>query len=924
MKKALILIALTFAIGVKAQSYKFSISGKIQSEKDKTPIEAATVHLEKFKDSSIVSYTISDDKGNFSLEGKSFHKKAKLFISFIGMDNYSKVISLDKTPNLNLGTINLKEQSNLLNEVVVKSRAPITIKKDTLEFNVKSFKTKKDANVEDLLKKLPGVEVDEEGKITVNGKPVNKILVNGKPFFGNDPTITTKNLAKEIIEKVQITDTKSKSEAFSGEKGDANNKTINLTIKKENNKGWFGRVSAGGGTDERYEGATMVNRFDNNTRFSVLASANNINSPGFSFGEIQKMFGNGGGVWFSGNGGFSVNGRSFGGGSGIITSKTAGATYADEYKKGFDVNADYFYSGSNSKDVSRNNREYTLPDRRYFTNSNSNSDDENHNHSINAELDIEIDSTFLINVNPSFVFNRRESIFNRSEESLDENQVLTNEFSSSSFSKFDAKNFQNTIDITKRFGNNGSFIKASVENQVDQSDGEDFNQSTISIFGTNPSSEIRDQKSIVDNELNSIRSRISYRIPLIAKKLFLDTKYRFRRDERTNVESTFDFENSTQDYTNFNTDLSTNFTYNDITKTPSIDLVYNVKKWRFNFEVGQVNRTLQNIDLLRPNLSLEKDFNNITLDGTFRYRFDSKASVYLNYSLDNNAPSINQLQPFSDVTNPSNIVTGNPNLKPSQTHRVYANFNKYNWQKRTGFFMYMGGSLTNNQIVSRTSIDDNLVRTSTYDNADGVYDFWSGANYNKNVKLDSITTINFRLGTRLSGNRSVNILNNVDNIAETFSVTPNFGFSFNWNKIVSIEPRYDITFSKTSYNVNSFLDQEFTSHRLRIRSKTNFPKKLEWRNDVNYTYNPNVIGFNQSAWFWNSTLAYSILNDKATITLKAYDLLNQNTNARRIATSNYIEDSESTVLQQYFMLGFSWKFNSLGQKGKIRDYDFHF
>ena len=340
MKKLLFLCVLfCITTNVFSQSYQFNISGKIESEKEHSPIEAATIHLEKAKDSSVISYTISNDKGNFSLTGKSFHKNVKLFVSFVGMDSYNKSISLDKTPVLDIGTITLKNESNLLNEVVIKSRAPITVKKDTLEFNVKSFKTKKDANVEDLLKKLPGVEVDEEGKITVNGKPVNKILVNGKPFFGNDPSITTKNLSKEIIEKVQITDTKSKSEAFSGEKGDAENKTINLTIKKENNKGWFGRVSAGGGTDERFEGATMINRFNNDTRISVLASTNNINSPGFSFGEIQKMFGGGNSsVFFGGNGGFSINGRRFGGGSGIIKSQTAGATYADTYTKGFDVN----------------------------------------------------------------------------------------------------------------------------------------------------------------------------------------------------------------------------------------------------------------------------------------------------------------------------------------------------------------------------------------------------------------------------------------------------------------------------------------------------------------------------------------------------------------------------------------------------------
>lgn len=210
-------------------------------------------------------------------------------------------------------------------------------------------KQKKDANVEDLLKELPGVEVDDDGKITINGKEVNKILVNGKPFFGDDPTITTRNLTKEIIEKVQISDTKTKAEGFTGEAGDAENKTINLTIKEENNKGVFGRVAAGAGTDKRYEFAGMVNIFDNEQRISVLAGGNNINSVGFSFGEIRKMFGGGNSISFNGsNGSFTIDGRTFGGGEGITKSNNAGVNYADELKKGVDISADYFYSGSSS------------------------------------------------------------------------------------------------------------------------------------------------------------------------------------------------------------------------------------------------------------------------------------------------------------------------------------------------------------------------------------------------------------------------------------------------------------------------------------------------------------------------------------------------------------------------------------------------
>lgn len=923
MKKLLFIFTLFLTSSIFAQSYPFKITGTINSEKDKTAIEAATIHVEKARDSSIVTYTISNDKGKFSLEGKSFSKDVKLFISYVGMDSYSKSIQLDKTSNLNLGTIFLKEESNILSEVVIQSRAPITIKKDTLEFNVKSFKTKKDANVEDLLKKLPGVEVDEDGKITVNGKEVNKILVNGKPFFGNDPSITTKNLTKDIIEKVQITDTKSKSEAFTGEKGDPNNKTINLTIKKENNKGWFGRVSGGAGTDKRFEGAAMVNRFDNNQRFSILASTNNINSPGFSFGEIQKMFG-GSNIWFGGDGGFSVNGRRFGGGSGIIKSKTAGATYADEFGKGLDVNANYFYSGSNSNNESKSNREYTLPDKKYFSNSTTTSDDENHNHSFDTDFDIEIDSTFLINIKPSFVFNKREGSSLRQEESLDEDNTLTNSYVSSAYSKSEANNFQNRLDITKKLGAKGSFIKASITNRIDKADTEEINKSTIETFGSDPDIENRDQKSTIENNLMGLTTRLTYRFPLIAKKFFLDTKYSYQRDERENKENTFDFNSTTQQYSDFNTDLSSDFTYNDITKTPSLELVYRTKKWRLNFGTGLVNRTLENNDKLRPELSLQKEFNNLDLDASFRYRFDSKASIYFDYRLNNNAPNINQIQPFTDVTNPSNIIEGNPNLKPTQNHRAYINFNKFNWQARTGFWFYVSGTLYQNQVITNTSFDDDLVRNTTYENTDGGYDFWGGGSYSKKIKLDSITSINLRAGTNISTNKNFNILNDIKEGAKTTSLRPHLRATLDWNKKVMIESRYDISFSNTKYDINTNQNRNFVRHSVNIRTKTTVPKKLEWRNDIRYTYNPNVIGFNKSAWFWNATLAYSVLKDQGTISLKAYDLLNQNTNAQRRATSNYIEDSESTVLQQYFMLGFSWKFNSLGKKGKIKNYDFHF
>jgi len=903
---------------VYSQSSSYSIEGILKSKSDATFLESATVHLEKVKDSSVVTYTISGKNGAFKLEGKTFEKELRLVVSFVGYQPYTTKIVFDKT-SFNLGTIEMETNDNLLDEVVLKSRAPITIKTDTLEFNVKSFKTKKDANVEDLLKKLPGVEVDEDGKITVNGKPVNKILVNGKPFFGDDPTITTRNLSKEIIEKVQVTDTKTKSEAFTGEKGDDQNKTINLTIKKENNKGYFGRLAAGKGTDDLYEFAGLVNRFNDKRRISILAGGNNTNSPGFSFNEIQNMFG-GNSISINSNGGFAIGGLSFGMGSGIITSKNFGATYADEYSKGFDINTDYFHSNATSENISSRNRETFLPDgTSFFTNANSNTRDENINHRANIELDIKIDSTFLINLRPSFTFNESINTNNQDEESFDQSNNRVNSSTSNNFRDAIANNFRNRLDVTKKLNKKGSFIKVNLINQIDKTDVETRFNSDLEIFGTNPSQEIRNQIGNETTEFNSLQTGFTYRYPIIAKKFFIDFKYNFRKDKRDNERNTFDIDpNNNQQV--FNTDLSTDFTFYDTRTTPSIDFTYRKEKWSLSFETGFVSRTLENSDALRSNLNLKRNFSAMEMDGNFNYRFSPKASIYSGYSLRNRPPQLSQLSPFTDISNPLNIITGNPALKPSNENSLYIGFNNFDFQKGTGIFSNLNINYTNNQVVSKSEIGDDLVRKTTYENVNGVYSINGGLTFTKDYKLDTIRKVKLRVGLYSNIRRSVNFFNGIKYNSDVKSITPNVGFTFTWKDAFEISPRYSLNFNNTEFNISQFENQQFTTHNLRIRTKTFAPKKLQWNNELQFQYNPNVAaGFQKSSWFWNSSLAYSMFKDNATLSLKAFDLLNQNTNARRRATANYIEDSESSVLRQYFMLSFSWKFNTLGSKGKTQN-----
>lgn len=932
--KNLFFIIIFFAISLAfSQSRTIQITGDIIALDEQIPLESATVHLERLTDSTVITYTISDKEGKFILEDRISDKSVRLYISYVGYRTYSKLVSLSN-PIVDLKTINL-EVSNALDEVLIKSSAPITIKKDTLEFNVSSFKTKKDATVEDLLKELPGVEVDEDGKIKINGKEVNKILVNGKPFFGDDPTITTKNLTKELIEKIQVVDTKTKSEAFSGEEVDGENKTINLTIKEENNKGVFGRVAAGAGTNERYEGAGMLNYFDNDRRISVLAGGNNINSPGFSFGEIRKMFGGGYSMSMSNNGSFTIDGRSFGGGEGITKSQNAGLNYADKIGEKTDVSADYFYSGSSSENKTATQRENILPDSRYFTNSVSSTYNDSDSHSANMGFDIKVDSTFLINVDPSFRYFKSKNTYSANEESLTDENILTNESSTNSLVENTGKNFRNNINMTKRFGDRGAFVRVSLTNEINTRDSEDFLTSLTNVYGedvTNPGNDdfvlidqtTRDQITNGAGDVNNFRSSVNYRLPLIAKELFLDFDYEYARDKSTDTKSTFDLDGQ-GDYSIFNEDQSTDFEYLDERMIPGVGLSYRNKIWSANVGFNYVYRTLENTDLLRPELNIKRKFEAAELNAYLRYKFSPKASFWSSYRLNNQPPQLRQLQAFENVSDPLNTVVGNPDLEPSNDHRINLGFNAFDWQKRTGFYSYIGGNITENQVVAKTTVDENFVRSTTYANVDGNYRMYANVSYSKDVKLDSLRTLKMSVGANGNFSRNINFNNDVQYASQVRSISPEIGLRFTWKEVMEFRPRYSLSFTKNKYDLAEFEDREFLEHNLNLSTALFLPKKFEWRNDIVFNYNPNIgPGFQKSAWFWNSTLAYSVLKDAGTITLKVYDLLDQNTNARRTATQNYIQDSQSTVLEQYFMLSFSWKFNSLGSKGESDDDSFYF
>ena len=887
---------------------EFQITGKVVDDTS-NPLESATVYTELPADSSLVSYTISEKNGSFLLKGNTKAEKLNLIISYNGYAPHQQLIEVKE--NIILDDIQLKLMDNALDEVTLTAtRAPITIKKDTLEFNANSFDTRQDANLEDLMKKLPGVEVDSDGNITVNGKPVSRILVNGKEFFGNDPKIATKNLPKEIIDKIQVTDTKTKSEEFTGKAGDADNKTINIELKEDKNKGYFSRLTAGGGTDDRYELSGIGNYFKDDLRVSVLASSNNINSSGFSFDEVFDMMGgNARSIRINGNGSFSINGNGFGSSGGITKSETAGFNFVNEWDNDMELSVDYFYGKNDTETRTRVERENILPDSRYFTNSESSSNLVNDSHRANLRYEVEFDTLTKLSISPRFNANIGFSSRNRLEETLDENMEIQNASVTNEMEDLNSADFTNRIDFIKRFGGRGSYLQVDLDHSHSKQENDNFILSE-SVFSSGGADQIEVQDQLIDQDEkeNSFGIGISKR-SVLAEKLFLDVNYEFSTSKSRNTRNVFDAIDG--DYTGFNELLSNDFEVESYKHTPNAGINYEGEKWRVNTELGLLSTTLKTDNFLEE-VTFDNTYNNLFVDADVRYSLERSKSVSFGYSTSAEVPSVRQLQPVIDRTNPLNIVVGNPELRPTFNQRVNFNFRNFDFATRSGFFTYLYFNFTDNQVAATSRIDENFIRRTTYTNVDGVISGNLGGSYSKTFKKDA-RELRMRLRANAGYNHNVGFINAVKYNSDQYTLSPGFQLTYAIDDLFEINPSYTLNYNDISYDINSGRDQSYVNHTLSLETTTYWPKNVVFGNDISYNEYGNVSpGFDNTSLLWNMSLGYQFLKDKATLKVKVYDLLDENVDTRRLVGDDYIQDVNNLILQRYGMLSFTYKFSSFG------------
>lgn len=884
-----------------------TLKGKILKDKTQSPIESATIYLIRSKDSSVVDYTISDKSGIFKLDTKKLAEKVILKVSGEGYEDFSQ--SLDKiTTDKDFGSLFLTEKVNALNEVVIKSVAPpVRVKKDTLEFNAASFKLRPDANVEALLKQLPGVVIDADKKITVNGKEVNQILVNGKSFFGEDGKVALQNLPAELIKKVQVSDTKTEEEKFTKQASTSNNASINLTIEKDKNKGFFGKFLAGYGTDKRYESSVLASYFKDKRRISFLGSANNINATGFSMDEVFDNMGGG-----RNNGSRAPR---VGGGSGIIKSNLIGVNYADEWFKKSKSNGNYYYTNMESENKNKTESLSLLPDTSNRSESTSDSKRETTDHNFDFNFESEILPQTKLMIRPKIVKGLSKSYSESEGRTWNESNQEINKTNGWNSEESDRTNFVNDISVFKTMKRKGRYFTANFKNDNTNSDSNSFENRTI-LFELEPDKDVTQEQNVKSaNKKDLFSGNFQYSEP-ITDSLSINIQLLSDWEKNTDDKKTFDFDNTTKTYSDLN-ELYSNF--NTSTKfqiAPKAGFSINKKKFNIRVSTGTYMISQDNHSLYTgTSTDLKKNYiiPDASVNGS--YRFSKTAGLYLFYDRRFSIPKDYQLLPVDVIYSPLYKVTGNPNLEAGKSHYVNLNYSNYDYKTRSGYYMYSSVTYNDNKIINSTEIDANGSQVSSYTNIAGTYTSYLGANYSKTFKKEA-HSFGLDFGLYANYNFDKGYTNTQLFEAKTLGLSPTLRLNYDYGELLSIKPSYNFNYNTTTYD-NSFLKSTSNRfHNAKIEITNKWPKKWVLGNDFGYSYNSNISpGFKKDFYLWNISLSYEFIKDM-TFKIKVYDVLDQNQSASRYITPTAVIDSENTVLKRYAMFSLLYKFQNFETKKK--------
>ena len=891
-------------------SYAFNITGRVKDPAGEA-LEGASLRLLAPRDSALISGVVAKKEGVFTFTNINSGNYI-LESSFIGYDTQYKNVTV-KNAALNVGTITLSEGALTLREaVVVGIKTPMKVMEDTVEFNADSYKTRPNAVVEDLLKRLPGVEVASDGKITANGKEVTKILVDGKEFFSDDPKVASKNLPVNIVDKLQVVDRKSDLARLTGVDDGEEGTVINLTVKKGMQNGWFGNAEAGYGTDSRYKGSFNVNRFWNGNQLTLLGAINNINDPGFTDGGSRF--------------------RRFGGDNGVTTSRVLGLNFNVGNEETLRVGGDIMYSNTDRNTQTRQNRQYLFTDSTSYLDSRKASYDKGHNVRADFRIEWKPDSFNTFDIRPTMSYNYNKSV--SADSSLTSagdidrsrvNQSINNSSSNGTSWEFGMRAIYN-----HKFRNRpGRAFSLSAEiktsNMREKEDTRSWNQ----FYLFNDSIDLYDQYANNHTWSTSVNSRVTWTEPLgnAKKGNYLTFAYSFSYRWNNADKLTYDRPVSWPDGWSgdpvVGTDLELNETLSNRFRneymSQDIRVGYKHVSRASNLEAGisLVPQRSTSIDLINSDRNVENTTFNFAPYLRYRYRMGKNRSVTLNYNGRSSQPSMTQLQPVADMSDPLKIVVGNPDLVASFSHNIRLRFQNFSPENQSSIMGMANATITQNSIVSKTTFNQETGgQTTTYENVNGVWNAMAGTIFSTPLRNRAFV-VNASVMARYS--KSVGFNNGLRNNSNTFNINvmPSIAWRPDYIEF-ELRPRY--SFQTTSNSVQSSASRNIHTYGGMFNGSYYAPFGLVLSTDLDYTATSGYSdGYDTKTWMWNASIAYKFLNETATITLSAYDLLGQKQSVQRNVTANYIDDTEYNSLTRYFMVSFAYKFNTFGKGQQPED-----
>lgn len=905
MKKASILfiLAMYVLLPLAAQN-TIRITGVVLDKDDNNPVEYAGVKLLKAKDSTFVSGGATDDKGKFLISANP--GRYILNISYVGYKpSYTPVDARQKS--VDIGQVLLSPDGVMLSEAVVTAKAvEIAIKGDTVEYNADSYKVQQSAVVEDLLKKMPGAEVSSDGKITINGKEVKKILVDGKEFFSDDPKVASKNLPAAMVDKLQVLDRKSDMAQMTGF-DDGNDETvINLTIKKGMKQGLYGSSTAGLGTDNRYGLSAIGNYMHDNNQFTLMGGSNNTNNEGFT-DNVGNTFR-----------GFRPRGMSFGGNNGITKSSSGGFNFAlnpsDKLKWGGNIRA-----GRTENDVETSKRiEYTRKDdpkgnqveERY-------SKGQNISDNVSASFRFEWtpDSLTKVIFSPNLQYGKNgvwsmedfTTSYPLASDTL--NRGISN---SSSEGKRKAGNAQ--LDVSRTLGKKGRVLSFSLSGGYNKLDNDG---STWSKTNTGTDVKLIDLQTHQDNSGYNWRAYTSYVEP-VGNNNFVQLNYSYRKNY------------SVADQTGFQNDGLGNHTVIDTLTTKNlkndfvnqeVGLNFKSVRAKYNYTVGVMlqSSTTDNF-VITPKQS--EPISNYVLNfapvAQFNYLWSKQKNLRLDYSATTTQPTTTQLSSVRDETDPLNVSYGNPNLKPTFNNRLRVRYQNFNPEKASTFMVFGGVDFATNDIVSRNYQLSGGKRESTFDNVNGNWTARTRVIVNQPLKRNkkfSVSSMTFA-----SYGQSNGFIELQKNTANNLTLTEYLGLQYR-SDLFDFGVRGNVTYNGTRNTLGTNNDRDVYNYGGTFNTTVYLPQN--WTIDTDMTYSSNSgfsQGFQLNEWLWNASISKQIFKAKnGTLKLSGYDILGQRTNISQTFNDQFNSETLTNVLGRYFMFSFIYRFQIFKGGAKMSD-----